>query len=118
MIIGFGTFVTMTFSNVLLSDYVDLKSVLTVKATTLKKDFKGEIPKIYDSALTCFDTISYTYDIMAEWLRKKTATARLYRMNMTLRVIVFQQVSISRLRAAGIRAIIRIGKYQYNLRFG
>lgn len=22
---------------------------------------KGEIPKIYDSALTCFETISYTY---------------------------------------------------------
>ena len=35
VIIGFGTFVTMTFSNVLLSDYVDLKSVLTVKAATL-----------------------------------------------------------------------------------
>ena len=35
VIIGFGTFVTMTFANVLLSDYVDLKSVLTVKAATL-----------------------------------------------------------------------------------
>lgn len=23
---------------------------------------KGEIPKIYDSALTCFETLSYTYD--------------------------------------------------------
>lgn len=30
---------------------------------------------------------------------------------------ITKQVSISRLRAAGIRAIIRIGKYQYNLRF-
>lgn len=35
VIIGFGTFVTMIFANVLLSDYVDLKSVLTVKAATL-----------------------------------------------------------------------------------
>ena len=35
MIIGFGTFVTMTFSNVLLSDYVDLKSMLTANAATL-----------------------------------------------------------------------------------
>ena len=35
VIIGFGTFVTMTFANILLSDYVDLKSVLTVKAATL-----------------------------------------------------------------------------------
>ena len=34
VIIGFGTFVTMTFANILLSDYVDLKSVLTVKAAT------------------------------------------------------------------------------------
>ena len=35
VIIGFGTFVTMTFSNVLLSDYVDLKSMLTANAATL-----------------------------------------------------------------------------------
>ena len=35
VIIGFGTFVTMTFSNVLLSDYVDLKSTFTANAATL-----------------------------------------------------------------------------------
>lgn len=35
VIIGFDTFVTITFANILLSDYVDLKSVLTVKAATL-----------------------------------------------------------------------------------
>ena len=35
VIIGFGTFVTMTFANILLSDYVDLKSILTVKAAML-----------------------------------------------------------------------------------
>ena len=35
VIIGFGTFVTMTFANVLLSDYVDLKSMLTANAATL-----------------------------------------------------------------------------------
>ena len=35
VIIGFGTFVTMTFSNVLLSHYVDLKSMLTANAATL-----------------------------------------------------------------------------------
>ena len=35
VIIGFGTFVTMTFSNVLLSDYVDLKSMFTANAATL-----------------------------------------------------------------------------------
>ena len=34
---------------------------VTVLAT-LKKDFKGKIPKIYDSSLTCFDTTTYTYD--------------------------------------------------------
>ena len=39
----------------------DSKGNVTVLAT-LKKDFKGEIPKIYDSSLTCFDTLSYTYD--------------------------------------------------------
>ena len=73
MIIGFGTFVTMTFSNVLLSDYVDLKSVLTVKAATLKKDFKGEIPKIYDSDLTCFDTLSYTYNDKGRILKEENS---------------------------------------------
>lgn len=39
----------------------DSKGNVTVLAT-LKKDFKGEIPKNYDSSLTCFDTLSYTYD--------------------------------------------------------
>ncbi len=39
----------------------DSKGNVTVLAT-LKKDFKGEIPNIYDSSLTCFDTLSYTYD--------------------------------------------------------
>ena len=39
----------------------DSKGNVTALAT-LKKDFKGEIPKIYDSSLTCFDTLSYTYD--------------------------------------------------------
>lgn len=34
---------------------------MTVLAT-LNKDFNGEIPKIYDSSLTCFDPLSYTYD--------------------------------------------------------
>lgn len=45
---------------------------------------KGETLKIYDSALTRFETLSYTYDDKGRILRKKTATARLYRMNMTL----------------------------------
>lgn len=39
----------------------DSKGNVTVLAT-LKKDFKGEIPNIYDSSLTCFDTTTYTYD--------------------------------------------------------
>ena len=39
----------------------DSKGNVTVLAT-LKKDFKGETPKIYDSSLTCFNTLSYTYD--------------------------------------------------------
>ncbi len=30
--------------------------------TTLKKDYKGEAPELYDSSLTCFDTVCYTYD--------------------------------------------------------
>lgn len=29
---------------------------------TLKEDYKGEIPTVYDSTLTCFDTVSYNYD--------------------------------------------------------
>jgi len=29
---------------------------------TLKKDYKGEVPELYDSSLTCFDTVCYTYD--------------------------------------------------------
>lgn len=29
---------------------------------TLKKDYKGEAPELYDSKLTCFDTTTYTYD--------------------------------------------------------
>ena len=29
---------------------------------TLKKDYKGEAPELYDSSLTCFDTTTYTYD--------------------------------------------------------
>lgn len=29
---------------------------------TLKKDYTGEAPSEYDSSLTCFDTICYTYD--------------------------------------------------------
>lgn len=29
---------------------------------TLKEDYKGEIPAVYSADLTCFDTISYTYD--------------------------------------------------------
>lgn len=39
----------------------DSKNNVTVLAT-LKKDFKGETPNIYVSSLTCFDTLSYTYD--------------------------------------------------------
>lgn len=39
----------------------DSKDNVTVLAT-LKKDFKGETPNIYDSSLTCFNTLSYTYD--------------------------------------------------------
>lgn len=39
----------------------DFKDNVTVLAT-LKKDFKGETPNIYDPSLTCFDTLSYTYD--------------------------------------------------------
>ena len=29
---------------------------------TLKEDYEGEIPAVYSADLTCFDTISYTYD--------------------------------------------------------
>ena len=29
---------------------------------TLKKDYQGEAPALYDSSLTCFDTTTYTYD--------------------------------------------------------
>ena len=33
-----------------------------VLTATLKDGYSGEIPGIYDSDLTCFDTVSYTYD--------------------------------------------------------
>lgn len=29
---------------------------------TLKEDYTGEAPALYDSSLTCFDTVCYTYD--------------------------------------------------------
>ena len=29
---------------------------------TLKEDYTGDIPALYDSSLTCFDTTTYTYD--------------------------------------------------------
>ena len=38
-----------------------------------KKDFKGEIPKIYDSALTCFETLSYTYDDKGRILKEENS---------------------------------------------
>ena len=31
-------------------------------SATLKENYSGRIPAVYDSSLTCFDTISYTYD--------------------------------------------------------
>ncbi len=34
---------------------------LTLTAT-LKSDYKGDIPELYNADLTCFDTVSYTYD--------------------------------------------------------
>lgn len=34
---------------------------------------KGEIPKIYDSALTCFETISYTYYDKGRILKEKNS---------------------------------------------
>lgn len=45
---------------------------MTVLAT-LKKDFKGEIPRIYISALTCFETLSYTYDDKGRILKEKNS---------------------------------------------
>ena len=40
--------------------YDSNKNVLV--SATLKEDYEGEIPTAYDSSLTCFDTIVYTYD--------------------------------------------------------
>ena len=40
--------------------YDSNKNVLV--SATLKEDYSGEIPTAYDSSLTCFDTIVYTYD--------------------------------------------------------
>lgn len=39
----------------------------------LKKDFKGEIPRIYVSALTCFETLSYTYDDKGRILKEENS---------------------------------------------
>ena len=40
--------------------YDSNKNVLV--SATLKEDYEGEIPSAYNSNLTCFDTITYTYD--------------------------------------------------------
>lgn len=40
--------------------YDSNKNVLV--SATLKENYGGEIPTAYDSSLTCFDTIMYTYD--------------------------------------------------------
>ena len=40
--------------------YDSNKNVLV--SATLKENYEGEIPTAYDSSLTCFDTIVYTYD--------------------------------------------------------
>jgi len=34
---------------------------------------KGEIPKIYDSALTCFEILSYTYDDKGRILKEENS---------------------------------------------
>lgn len=34
---------------------------------------KGEIPNIYDSALTCFETLSYTYDDKGRILKEENS---------------------------------------------
>ncbi len=39
--------------------YNDLDEI--VLSATLKEDYDGELPELYDETLTCFDTISYTY---------------------------------------------------------
>lgn len=60
VIIGFGTFVTMTFANVLLSDYVDLKSVLTVKAARLEVTLPdgSKYPMIRKDSTTYVDELN------------------------------------------------------------
>lgn len=39
----------------------DANGELTLSAT-LKEDYKGDPPAAYDASLTCFDTVTYTYD--------------------------------------------------------
>jgi len=40
-------------------EYENDENVLTA---TLKEDYDGEIPDLYDPSLTCFDVVRYTYD--------------------------------------------------------
>ncbi len=40
---------------------------------TLKKDYQGETPALYDSSLTCFDTTTYTYDDKGRILKEENS---------------------------------------------
>lgn len=40
---------------------------------TLKKDYQGEAPALYDSSLTCFDTTTYTYDDKGRILKEENS---------------------------------------------
>ena len=40
---------------------------------TLKKDYQGEAPALYDSSLTCFDTTTYTYDSKGRILKEENS---------------------------------------------
>ena len=49
------------------------KNVLV--SATLKEDYKGEMPQVYDAGLTdCFDTISYTYDEKGRVTKEEDST--------------------------------------------
>ncbi len=49
-----------TGNNYTYSVYKDNNELII--SATLKENYSGRIPAVYDSSLTCFDTISYTYD--------------------------------------------------------
>lgn len=56
--------------------YDDNNNVLI--EATLKENYDGSIPTVYDASLTCFDTVSYTYDEKGRVTKKDSNDGTVY----------------------------------------